>query len=148
MTITRDIVRDLLPAYWSGEATADTRAAVEAYFAQEPAFAEEARREAQALEHIETLPSDGPDAAIRLAALRRAKRVLRTQRIVFALASTFTLNALSLGFSFEIGNGAVKAHWLALPGQAWVVGILLLAAVVTWIFYFRIHRRVRTSVMG
>jgi len=148
VTITREIIRDLLPAYWSGEASADTRAAVEAYFEQEPTFAEEARREARALEYVEHVPSYDPDPATRLAALQRAKRILRTQRILFALASTLSLNMLSLGFSFEIGSGTVKVHWLALPGQAWAVGALTLAAVVTWLLYFRVHRQVRMSVMG
>jgi anti-sigma factor RsiW len=165
MTITRDIVRDLMPAYWSGEATADTRAAVESYFAQDPAFAEEARREAEALRHLGSSPSQGsepsrgPEKARRRVVvsihvgsrektLERTKSVLRRQRILFALASSFTLNALSLGFSFQVEGGGVRVRWLALPGQGVLVVVAALIAAVLWIFYVRIHRRVRDRVIG
>jgi anti-sigma factor RsiW len=144
MTITRDIVRDLLPAYWSGEASADTRAAVESFFAQDPAFAEEARREALTLGNLGTMHVAEPDEAARLATLRRAKRVLRRQRIAFALAIAFTLDAVFLGFSLD----AMGVHWLALPGQGWAVGFMVLIAAAMWIVYGRISRRVRTSVIG
>ena len=148
MTITRDIVRDLLPIYWSGEASADTRAAVEAYIAQDLAFAREASREAQALQHLEPMPADGPDAGTRLAALERTKRVLRAQRILFALASTFTLNVVSLGFSFQVDEGSVRVRWLALPGQGLVLTVVALAAIVLWVLYARVHRRVATRIFG
>jgi hypothetical protein len=39
MTVTRDVVSDLWPLYASGEASADTRALVEAFLASDPGFA-------------------------------------------------------------------------------------------------------------
>jgi preprotein translocase subunit YajC len=39
-------------------------------------------------------------------------------------------------------------HWLTLPGQREVVVVILLLAIVSWIFYFRVSRRVRTRVLG
>ena len=148
MTIAKDIVRDLLPAYWSGEATAATRDAVEACFTQDPAFAEEARRGSQALESLALLHRGAPGPAAELMTLRRAKKVLRTQRILLAVASTFTLNAVSIGFSFEVGDGRVHAHWLALPGQGVAVGAVLLVAAVSWTLYALFSRRVHTRVLG
>jgi hypothetical protein len=68
--------------------------------------------------------------------------------VLFALASTLTLNALSLGFSFEVGNGQVRVHWLALPGQAVVVGGVVVVAIVLWALYARVTRRVQTRVLG
>jgi len=41
MHVTRDVVRDLLPAYPSGEASADTNALVESFAAGDPALARE-----------------------------------------------------------------------------------------------------------
>jgi hypothetical protein len=38
MKITREVVKDLLPAYFSGEASADTQSLVEEYFREDPAF--------------------------------------------------------------------------------------------------------------
>ena len=148
MTIARDVIRDLLPAYWSGEASAATREAVEAAFAEDPAFGEQARRAADALVELPLAPVDHPDAAIELSTLRRARRALRTQRLLFALASTLTLNAVSLGFSFEVGNGHVRVHWLALPGQAALVGGMLVLAIALWALYARTTRGVRTKVLG
>lgn len=148
MNITRDIINDLLPAYFSGDATADTRRAVDEYFRLDPAFEGEARRAAAALEHL-GLPGTAPaSTSAEKATLQRAKRALRTQKVLLAVASTLTLNAVSLGFSFEIGNDHVKVHWLALPGQAGLVVTILLASALFWTLYFRTSRRVRTRVLG
>jgi hypothetical protein len=37
MNVTREVVTDLLPIYFSGEASADTKVLVEDYFAGRPA---------------------------------------------------------------------------------------------------------------
>lgn len=148
MTIHRDIITDLLPTYWSGEASPATRDAVEAAFAEDSAFAAEVRRALGGLPDLPLAPTNPTDATRELSTLRRARRVLRTQRILFALASTLTLNALSLGFSFEIGEGHVRMHWLALPGQAAIVSGLGVLAVVSWVLYGRVTRKVQTRVLG
>jgi anti-sigma factor RsiW len=148
MTIPRDIITDLLPTYWSGEASPATRDAVEAAFAQDSAFAEEARRTLGALAALPLPTAARSESAHELSALRRARRVLRTQRILFALASTLTLNALSVGFSFEISGGHTRMHWLAIPGQAAIVGGVGVLAMVSWVLYARITRTVQTQVLG
>jgi hypothetical protein len=38
MNITREVVTDLLPVYFSGEASGDTKVLVEDYFRQDPDF--------------------------------------------------------------------------------------------------------------
>ena len=148
MIVTRNVVNDLLPLYFSGEASEDTRALVEEYFRQDVAFEIEARKGAEALEGLSQFGTVPPDPGMRKYALERAKRLLRLQAILLALASTFSLNALSLGFSFEIGNGHTTAHWLALPGQSKLVVSVLMIAVVFWVVYFLTRRRVRTQVLG
>lgn len=148
MTITRDIARDLLPAYWSGEASADTRAAVEDLIARDPAFATEAGRAARVFADLESSASDGPDVTMRIAALERTKRVLRAQRILFALATTFSLNTLTIGLSLQESGGIWRVRWLALPGQGWVLGAVAVAATVTWILYARVQRRASRTIFG
>jgi anti-sigma factor RsiW len=141
MNITRDVITDLLPAYFSGEASADTRAIVEEFFANDPEFE---RRWQDAENRLAAPPLD---PALEQTALKRAKRLLRIQTVLLALASTFTLNIVSLGFSFEVRDGHVTPHWLTLPGQLQAVLVIAALAIVSWAFYFRVRRRVRSRVL-
>jgi hypothetical protein len=60
MNVTRQVVTDLLPIYFAGEASADTKALVEDYFRQDPDFERIARSAAAPLE---TLRAAAPIAA-------------------------------------------------------------------------------------
>lgn len=147
MNVTRDIVRDLLPAYLSGEASSDTRQLVEEHLRADPDLEREARNATVALQAIGVATSP-PDAAAEKAALDRVKRILRVQRVLFALALTCTLNAFTLGFSFDVGNGRTRVHWLAIPGQTEVTIAIGLVALGVWLAYWRISRHVRTHILG
>jgi hypothetical protein len=148
MNITRDVITDLLPAYFSGEASADTRSVVEQFFHQDPAFEQEARSDTKGLQVLSQTGIVTPDSRLESKTLKRAKRLLRVQAILLALASTFGLNAVSLSFSFEVGNGATRIHWLALPGQRTIVLLVFAVSVLLWILYAMVRRRVRMRVMG
>ncbi len=143
MTITQDIIEDLLPAYFSGEASADTNRLVEDFFRTHPAFEVQARRSAQLVEALGQAPLDRSEASGELTALKRARRVLLWQRILMALALTASFNALSLGFSFEVSDGRLHPQWLVLPWQGPVVAILGLIASVLWFGYARAAQMVR-----
>ena len=148
MNVTRDVINDLLPAYFAGDASADTRYLVEEYFRQDAAFEREARSSAGGLEILDQTGTKPVDSRIEETALKRAKRLLRIQTILFALASTFSLNLISLGFSFEVGNGYTRVHWLALPGQGKLLIAILAMATVFWVIYFFVRRRVKIRVLG
>jgi len=148
MNVSQDVINDLLALYFSGEGSPDTRSLIEQYFQENPAFAQEARRAAEALLTIGMTEELPPDTQLERKALKRAKKLLRVQSILLAIACTFTLNALSLGFSFEIGTGHMRAHWLAIPGQREVVLVLMLLATATWFSYAFVRRRVKTRVLG
>ena len=60
MNVTREVVTDLLPIYFSGEASGDTKVLVEDYFRQDPDFERIARSVATPLE---TLRAAAPIAA-------------------------------------------------------------------------------------
>ncbi len=143
MNITQDIIEDLLPAYFSGEASVDTHRLVEDFFRKNPAFEVQARRSAQIVEALGRAPLARPDAAGELVALKRARRVLRVQRILMAVALTFSFNAVSLGFSFEVSDGRLHPLWLALPWQGPAVVILGLVAAALWFAYARAAQMVR-----
>ena len=73
MNVTREVVTDLLPIYFSGEASGDTKVLVEDYFRQDPDFEHIARNAATPLE---TLRTAAPIAASR----EREKRDLESVR--------------------------------------------------------------------
>jgi ferric-dicitrate binding protein FerR (iron transport regulator) len=77
--VTRDVVSDLWPVCQSGEASADTRALVDAYLAQDADFAGrlKASRDLRSVMPPVRLP---PDAELRL--LQAAQRNARTKLLI------------------------------------------------------------------
>lgn len=141
MNVTRDVVRDLLPAYLAGEASEDTRRLVEDFFRQDPEFEREARDADRFLAGLPGSPPIAAEAHAEMKAIRRTRRVLSLQRVLFALAITCSLNVVTLGFGFVFVNGKMHLVWLALPFQAQAVGVLAVLAAVFWAAYFVSRRR-------
>ena len=148
MSVTRDVIRDLLPAYFSDEATEDTRRLVDDFFRQDPEFEVIAREGAQQLDSLGGARPFPADIGQEKAALARVHRFLRNQRRLFGLALTFSINAILIGLSFQISSEgqarAVSVHWLQLPFQRYLVSALGAAAVILWMFYFIEARRSHT----
>jgi anti-sigma factor RsiW len=143
MDITQDIILDLLPVYFSGEASASTRALVEDFLARDPAFAERVRREwAQPLDtHATSTAPVTPDVEMR--SLRRTRQLLTLLRWLFALAMSLTILPLSIVISF--GNGSpTELHFLIrdYPGALLPV---LAAGLVCWLVYANLRRRLRVE---
>jgi anti-sigma factor RsiW len=92
MNVTRDVVSDLWPLYASGDASADTRALVEAFLARDPEFA----RLVQTDVNLPTVEAPmRPD--IETAALRRTRDLVRGSswlRGVRLLAVAFSIFAI------------------------------------------------------
>jgi anti-sigma factor RsiW len=129
MTITRDIVIDLLPAYESGDASADTRAAVEAYLANDADFArivKAARRSAP----ITSADVSGSATRLERDALDRTRRALKKRSWTLALAILFTLMPFTFAFR---GSDVVFFMWRDEPGSR----LFLLSAAWLWWSYFR-----------
>src|SRR5437763_1261081 len=76
MNITENIVRDLLPLYFDGECSPDTRALVETWFAQHPAFAQAAQKSSTALGALAGMAAPPVDRAGAQAALKRVHRII------------------------------------------------------------------------
>jgi ferric-dicitrate binding protein FerR (iron transport regulator) len=85
MNPTRELITDLLPAYFSGEASADTRALVEEFFAQDPEFERMARRLAGSLNTLR-LATPGPDEELERRALMRTRMELRGKNLSLGVA--------------------------------------------------------------
>ena len=74
MNVTREVINDLWPLYIAGEASADTRALVEAFLRADPEFAELLHRRGEESLLSHNLPALSPDHEMQ--ALRRTKRLL------------------------------------------------------------------------
>ena len=93
MTLTEDVMNDLLTIYLAGEASADTRALIEDRAARDAGFAARLAA-ARAVDVSAALPgSPSPDAELRALAQTRQAIFLRT--LFFAAAVFFTLLPLS-----------------------------------------------------
>ena len=140
MKVTREVIRDLLPAYFAGEASEDTRSLVEEYFRQDPGFERTARQGAQQLEPLGRVAALTTDQAHEKSALSRVHKALRYQRMLFGIALTFTLNAILIGLSFEIVvDGETRVthmHWFQFAFQRELSLGLAAAAIVLWTVYF------------
>lgn len=133
MKITDDVIRDLLPLYQAGEASADTRNLVTAYLAEHPGLAEEARRSARW-----SLPpvsySAEPDAG--RIALRRTKRLLAWKSWVMGAAIFFTAAPFSC-----YGGDRTGFHWMMWPDHAGTATVSLALGVTAWVIHFLLRRR-------
>jgi ferric-dicitrate binding protein FerR (iron transport regulator) len=133
MTITRDIVQDLLAVYLAGDASPDTRSLVEDWLNKDRDLArqvEAARRE---------LPSVAlPDRSVEMRALTSTKRRLRRKGILLGMAIWVTALPLTVRFNSEGFQGLMITDW---PERA----IVLSMAVVLWALYARVSRGLRVS---
>jgi hypothetical protein len=99
MKVTRDVVSDLWPVYEAGEASADTRALVEAFLAGDPAFAEALRGAASVKLPALEVPMS---ASAETQALKRTRDLVRGHgwlRGVKLCALVFTVFAITRVFT-------------------------------------------------
>src|SRR6478752_3689392 len=140
MNLEREVIVDLLPAYFSGEASAATRALVEDYFRQHPDFEKSARSAGGALESLKVSPP-ALDPEKEKLTLERARLVTETRSSFFWLAVISTL----MLFLFRIQNG--KIIWIVWSSSASGFGgrgaLFIAMAVFFWLFYF--YARSRTT---
>ena len=140
MNLEREVIVDLLPAYFSGEASAATRALVEDYFRQNPDFEKSARSAAGPLDSLKAAPPR-LDPEKEKMALERARLVTETRSSFFWLAVISTL----MLFLFRIQNG--KLIWIVWSGSASGGGsrgpLFIAMAVFFWLFY--LYARGRTT---
>jgi len=136
MKVTRDVIYDLLPAYFAGEVSQDTRALVEAYFETDPEFARMATR-------FQTLIADRHRDAAGAEAAARERETFVCARRAAELPQKTRAAALMWGFASLIAFGMAMFTWNDRMG--WVhPGILLgvcfgVASLLTFTLSFRIR---------
>ena len=135
MNITRDVVKDLVPIYLAGDASADTRALVEAYLKTDPELAGDVRA---ALGTSLDLPAT-PAPTAEKQALEATRQLLKNRTSTLVVAMIFTV--LPLTFAFQ---GTTITFFLIRDapqiGIAWWV-----TALIMWIWHVAIRRRLRVT---
>ncbi len=135
--LTRNIVTDLLPAYFAGECSDETRRAVDNFFKSDPEFARNAKAmKDQRLPDI-AIPSEIKEAGPH--ALERTKRLLKWRSLLLAGAIFFTLSV----FSFSFGDGNLTWRLVESPVAAAANATV---GVAFWTIYFFLHRKINAIV--
>jgi anti-sigma factor RsiW len=137
MTVTRDVVKELLPVYLADEASADTRQIVDEYLAGDPALAAQVAAARRAPFSLPATPAPAPTAEKR--ALDTTRQRLRHRTSTLMMAVLFTLAPFTTKFD---GSGITFIMWRDKPSIAlawWGT------AAVMWIAHFWIRRRTQVS---
>ena len=135
MRISRDVVKDLIPVYLAGDASADTQALVESYLKTDPELAADvtAARGASL-----GLPATRPPTAEKQA-LDATRQLLKSRTSTLVVATLFTV--LPLTFAF---HGTTITFFVI--RDAPVIGIAWWGtAAIMWIWHSKIRRRLRVS---
>lgn len=141
MNVTREVVTDLLPIYFSGEASAETHALVEEFFRQDPEFERIARSAAKPLESLRVAAWPGvlsrsPEAEREKRGLEDVRYELHRRKWWFALALFCTF--IPLAFVYSHG----QFTWVMARNRPWDAVIYWSVAALFWFFYFaRLRRR-------
>lgn len=135
MNISRDIVKDLIPVYLTGDASADTQALVESYLRTDP---ELARDVTAARATSLGLPATRVPTAEKQT-LDATRQLLKSRTSTLVVATLFTV--LPLTFAF---HGTTITFLLI--RDAPVIGIAWwVTAAIMWIWHVRIRHRLRVS---
>ncbi len=126
MTITRDVILDLLPLYLANEASADTRTLVEEFLAGDP----------QLTKLVEQSQSTAFDFEVpiplakehEMKTFEKTRFLLFQQKLFLALAVAATLFLVA----FRFDETGVTWLWATTPGMGWA---MLGVAALFWIAF-------------
>jgi anti-sigma factor RsiW len=135
MTVTRDVIYDLLPAYFAGEASGDTKTLVEGFFATDPEFGRMAERFRTLHRDLSDEGTEAATAADEREAFNRAMQRVRRQKA----ASMWTSGA---AVAFAVAALTPYTFGLRHPGNLVGLGLAVLAA-ATWLSASSTQRGVR-----
>ena len=137
MTVTSDVIRDLLPLYAAGEASPATRLLVEHWVRTDPSLQQELSAFLpKVLAPGPAQPKPAPDRAL----LSRTRRLVRVRMGLMAGAIVCTVMPLSVagksgqGITFLMMRDAPQVGWTFIAG-----------AVVLWSAYALVARRLRVT---
>jgi hypothetical protein len=124
--ITRDVIYDLLPAYFAGEASADSRALIEEFFTTDPEFGRMAERFKRLYKEPPDNEDPWSDVGKERRTFQRAKtRVQKRQAaVLWAVGAAIAFGVGVLSMALENGSGrpgliiGLVFSWVA--GATWM----------------------------
>jgi len=142
MNISPDVISDLLPLYLAGEASVGTRALLEQYLREHPAFAQEVREQAERSTALLTAPTvtAAPTSDHEKTTLERVRRFNRYR--TYVLGFSLALTMVPLSFAFVEG----RVNWIMLRDNPRQAMFMWIAALACWGLYYAMGRRLRTPV--
>lgn len=141
MTVTRNVIIDLLPLYAADEVSEDTRTLVDAYLKSDPELASIARSCA-GLEKLKAVDIAQPSADVELRSLQRTRGLLKWERRLIAWGIMFTLVGLSSTFYMDHGQ---LQHQFLLRDYPWAIGLSSSIGLSCLVNYVLIHLRLRIA---
>ena len=127
MTITRDVIYDLLPGYFAGEASADTRALIDEFLMTDPEFA---RMTARFRRLFDERLSGGGDRLPERQRFEYARKRAEMRQISAAFTIAYVLAAL-FPLALDLLRGhSVRGVSLVLAG---VFGTIALLSAIAWL---------------
>lgn len=140
MKITDNVIIDLLPIYFEGEASEDTKRFVESYFQEHPDFAKK----------YETLSTEEFNQDIplilnpedELLILRKTKKLLKLKSFLFVMAVFTSLVPFTFGDVSWSDIEGVHWLWTDYPEGAVYVGLV---ALVFWLSYYMLNKRLNSA---
>jgi len=133
MTVTRNVILDLLPIYFAGQVSTDTRALVDEYLRSDPDFARMSQRfEALLKDHAAPGDSDATERR----AFERTRRLLRYRNQTVGMAVAYSL----LPFAFLFKDGQI--YWL-MRGKPSIAIAFGCTALACWVAAYVINGRAR-----
>ena len=141
MNVTREVVTDLLPIYFSGDASKDTKALVEDYFRENPDFERIARSAATPLETLRAAPPIAAGSEKEKRDLESVRWGLQWRKVLFGVSLFLTLVPLSFYSHGHIVSPMVR-------DAPWEAAFYWSLAVLFWYLYFARLRRRAASLVG
>jgi anti-sigma factor RsiW len=136
MNITREIVKDLLPLYAAGEASEESRAAVEEWLRTDPDLA---RMVGELRDGLALPPATVMSQTSGQAVLAQTKALLRRRSWLLAVALLFT--GIPLSFAWD----GSSLRFFMLRDAPLISSFSLAMAVGLWIAFVVVSRRLRVT---
>jgi len=126
MTVSDDVIFDLMPIYRSGLASPGTQALVQEWLTAHPDFDDA------------DVPPESAFATAETTALDAARRLARWRRRLYGVAIGFTV--LLLSTHIQVENGRLTVLRPVLLDYPWAFALVAVGTVLSWWGYWRVSK--------